>query len=61
MAAVESYSRTGAKSSLARDVRGGKCGVLAEYLPSLTYRKPYQHVRNALEQWASHQGRLVSV
>lgn len=61
VAAVESSSRAGAKSSLVRDVRGGKCGVLAEYLPSLIYRKPGQHVRNGLAGWASHQGRLVSV
>lgn len=35
--------------------------VLPEYLPSLTYRKPGQRVRNGLEGWASHQGMLVSV
>lgn len=30
--------------------------VLAEYLPSLTYRKLAKCVRNGLERWASHKG-----
>lgn len=30
--------------------------MLAKYLPSLTYRKPCQHVRNGPDGWAFNQG-----